>query len=734
MPADFHILTAGMDPVPDPTRPLVRMRGSSTIRDTHGDVMALSALQDMTEVPVGLAIWHNHDYSLPESYFGRLAEAPTITTQDGIADLWLTVEVELSSDKAAKTYALIQKGSRFGCSIGFTVLDYDIDDAGVVHLLHVQPVEWSVVGVPANQRCWVETGLKGVFARTYDPRLAPAVRACYPGDYDDLISRLDSEAQAHYRSIAPRSQAATRLYSLPDGRFRLKSDQRSEVLSRAEVVTLLETLPQAPEAPAVVTKAVTGKADWPLADLERSWEGSVAEERLRHWAGLDGTGSLDPTKYAAVHFWQDATDPTKLSSYKLPFCDVIDGAVQAVPKAIFAAAAAIQGARGGLDVPESDLAGIKDKIAAYYTRIGTTYDRPDLTAPWEKAAEVVTPESPVSPPDGEEDPDDMTKAQALLWQQRKQLDAALGLPGEAPATLADQATRLASIKEAIATLTKELGELQTALTPETPPTTEGLLNLIHLLIDSLHAEKAGKRFSQQSMDAIKAAHHALCSVTQGKVCKMAISDGMVPGYGKKDDGDAATDDDGDAATDDDGDAATDDDGDAATDDDGDAATDDDGDAATDDDGDAATDDDGDAATDGMRGGKRGGKATPKKAARPRTDPIAAALARLEADLTAAKAEAAAARQDAAAARKQADDLANQPLGRPTLAPDVPPPSTIGEALARTTVKQVGDQRVRVWAKGITPRPDLTSSQMILMNVNAIYAYQHGEACEVPELA
>src|SRR5690606_32361444 len=49
--------------------------------------------------------------------------------------------------------------------------------------------------------------------------------------------------------------------------------------------------------------------------------------------------------------------------------DVIDGRLMAVPRAIFAAAAVIQGARGGVNIPDSDIPAIKRHLERYYRKM-----------------------------------------------------------------------------------------------------------------------------------------------------------------------------------------------------------------------------------------------------------------------------------------------------------------------------------------------------------------------------
>ena len=120
-------------------------------------------------------------------------------------------------------------------------------------------------------------------------------------------------------------------------------------------------------------KKVSGRTDFPLADRSRRWSKREAVPRLRKWASKDGSGKADQmiwSKYQQVHFWYDENRADEFTAYKLPFCDVIDGQVYAIPRAIFAVAVVLQGGRGGLNVPEADKEKIKKKVAVYYHRMG----------------------------------------------------------------------------------------------------------------------------------------------------------------------------------------------------------------------------------------------------------------------------------------------------------------------------------------------------------------------------
>ncbi|WP_326821999.1 hypothetical protein [Streptosporangium sp. NBC_01756] len=119
---------------------------------------------------------------------------------------------------------------------------------------------------------------------------------------------------------------------------------------------------------------VTRFQDLPLADRDRQWDGDAAEKRVRAWAGAE---KEPDAKYRDAHVWYDGDAPDNFESYKLLIADVIDGRLTAVPHAVMAAGAVMQGARGGIDVPEEDVDRIKSHLAKYYAKMGDT-------APWER--------------------------------------------------------------------------------------------------------------------------------------------------------------------------------------------------------------------------------------------------------------------------------------------------------------------------------------------------------------
>jgi hypothetical protein len=121
-----------------------------------------------------------------------------------------------------------------------------------------------------------------------------------------------------------------------------------------------------PEAVVLSVKGATTFDDLPLADREREWDAAMAERRVRAWAGGE---NINWDKYRRAFFWYDEDNPELFGSYKLGFADVINGRLTAIPRGIFAAAGAMRGARGGVQIPAKDKQGVINHINRYYEKM-----------------------------------------------------------------------------------------------------------------------------------------------------------------------------------------------------------------------------------------------------------------------------------------------------------------------------------------------------------------------------
>jgi hypothetical protein len=119
--------------------------------------------------------------------------------------------------------------------------------------------------------------------------------------------------------------------------------------------------------------AVTNFQDFDLTDADREWDGDAADKRVRKWAKAEDEPN---EKYRDAHVWYDADNKDNFTAYKLLICDVVDEKLVVVPRAVMAAGGIMQGARGGVDIPEKDVDRVKSHLAKYYSKM-------ERTPPWE---------------------------------------------------------------------------------------------------------------------------------------------------------------------------------------------------------------------------------------------------------------------------------------------------------------------------------------------------------------
>jgi hypothetical protein len=611
--ADFKVYTSAMEIDTDGEN-VVRMVGSSTIRDLQGDTMDIGALTDMTRVEPGQTTWLNHRYDLPHDLFGSLLASPTLTAESGIADIHIVSDVEMSNPEAAQTLKLVKNGRRLGCSIGCMVLEFAIDEENddgsswwpPIIILHVQVLEFSVVGVPANQRCWVEPAAKGLFERVLTEgkgdialKLAPAVKGLYPRAYMEMVKGTQSEGlRRDLERIDVRPVQGQRVEWSPNEKtFMINRKGVYTPVSRAEATAFLanvrESRPfgQKESTPGIapcmtntglapdIEKGASGKTDWPLADRDRAWDNGEAHKHIQDWAGGDDP---DWGKVKTVHFWFDDEESDKWGGYKLLFCDN-DNGIKAVPRAIFACAAAIQGARGGLKIPEEDVPAVKKKIESYYKRMSDEFNDPDIVVPWADDGKGMKPSkqmgTPVVTPCVNATTTNATQAEVLVTQWTEEV----GTQKTEEKVCAEQVfvmpngTRIVTPIDHRNAVLSDQGNMQVPITSSQldvhlynmlaaqfgmpPLTTDALGNVIRprlgasaeemqdLLTCALNLIKSGTEFSKENRAALQDLHDGLVQMCMSSFhpCKemKADSDGDGDENDPDHDGDAAYDNDGD---------------------------------------------------------------------------------------------------------------------------------------------------------------------------------------------
>ena len=125
----------------------------------------------------------------------------------------------------------------------------------------------------------------------------------------------------------------------------------------------------------------------PLAPRDAVFDNDNAVKRIAAWANVAPQGT-DVRKLQQAFLWQDSRQsPTDPTSYRLPVGDIINGKLTLVYHAIYAAAALISGAHGGLpDVPDQDKSRLRDVITNIYQEMAKSYNDSTLRAPWDRPA------------------------------------------------------------------------------------------------------------------------------------------------------------------------------------------------------------------------------------------------------------------------------------------------------------------------------------------------------------
>lgn len=226
--------------------------------------------------------------------------------------------------------AKYEKGVLKGFSIGFYPHDIRferIDGEEVLILDNIEILEISCVNVPSNPEA-----------------LAKGER--------DALTEIENRAATKWERALARLSASTSAYEA----------LRTRALA-------------AYQAQAVVRGAVPF-ASHPLN--EGKWDAAGAEKRVETWATKD---AIDWKKYAQAFAWVDPDKADAKGGYKLPHHDVADGKLITVKAGVIAAGNAIQGARGGVKIPDSDLGAVKTHLAKHYKEFG-------LTPPWEEKKAV----------------------------------------------------------------------------------------------------------------------------------------------------------------------------------------------------------------------------------------------------------------------------------------------------------------------------------------------------------
>ncbi|MFB7906662.1 hypothetical protein ACFC1T_09565 [Kitasatospora sp. NPDC056076] len=142
------------------------------------------------------------------------------------------------------------------------------------------------------------------------------------------------------------------------------------------------TMVEAPEGATGALVASSGNTGLPMAPRNTPWDGAAARAALLKYA--TGANGVNWDKYGEGFAYQAPAGPKgpKEGDFSLPFATLINGRLMAVWKGVAAAAAALQGSRGGVDLPKDALSGVRSTISALYAKARDAFKDPGIQVPW----------------------------------------------------------------------------------------------------------------------------------------------------------------------------------------------------------------------------------------------------------------------------------------------------------------------------------------------------------------
>ena len=187
-------------------------------------------------------------------------------------------------------------------------------------------------------------------------------------------------AEQVWQSVQERTLRAVSVGFKPrEVRKETRDDKDVYVLSDNDLYEIsVVPIPSNPEALTRMKALATEKIDKGAVSYQAfkpvddgAWDAAAAKKRISDWAGEDWA------KYRKGFAWYSPEDEDTKGGYKLPHHDVQGGSMVTVRSGVIAAGNAMMGSRGGVDLPESDVAAVKAHLAKHYRQF-------DLTPPWER--------------------------------------------------------------------------------------------------------------------------------------------------------------------------------------------------------------------------------------------------------------------------------------------------------------------------------------------------------------
>jgi len=339
---------------------LVEGLASSTSVDAYGTEMSREALfkmRDQFERGVPLLPRHNNGLSGSvewDQVIGRTIRADVERSnvaraaEGGDQQYVLRVTSSLydDDDTSRKLLNRLAAGQSIGQSIGgwfmqVRVISNDEDEIERVIVDDVELDHLAITRAPANPD---SSGLYALLSRL-----------------DAGIKKAESDSDKsdrHIVSVADNNETVTVVYK--------KLDSEDNDNDEEYGTNMLSTDDESLEV-----REVTKFSDLPLAPENDRWGWNT--ESQNEILGPDGDNW---DTYKKAHLWFDPKDADSKSGYKLPIARMYGPELRVVFRAVSAAMAALNGARGGVDIPDADRKGVYNHLVRYYKEFDK--EPPDL--------------------------------------------------------------------------------------------------------------------------------------------------------------------------------------------------------------------------------------------------------------------------------------------------------------------------------------------------------------------
>jgi uncharacterized protein DUF6582 len=126
----------------------------------------------------------------------------------------------------------------------------------------------------------------------------------------------------------------------------------------------------------------------PLAPRDAVFDNDDAVKRIAAWASVAPQGTNVDMLRRAFMWYDPNLPPTDPTSYRLPVGDIINGELTLVYHAIYAAAALLSGAHGGLPgIDENDRGELRNIISEIYPEMAREFNDSSILAPWDRSSQ-----------------------------------------------------------------------------------------------------------------------------------------------------------------------------------------------------------------------------------------------------------------------------------------------------------------------------------------------------------